>query len=964
MPRNLFDLSRSGTALAWAAAVVSAAVCGASTAQSVPPPAVPATHSAGPAAHSVSFDSYSFLIDGQRTYLWSGEFHPYRLPSPELWKDIFQKMRAAGFNTASIYFFWGYHSPREGQYDFSGVRDMDRVLDAARDAGIYVIARPGPYINAEVDSGGFPLWLTTKKLRNRSTDPEYLRYSDEWLTQIDHILARHQLVDGKGTVIAYQVENEYYIGSDEGRAYMEHLESKARADGIVVPLVGNHDGTFVDGKGAVEVSGWDYYPQLFDCSNPSVWKPAPDMARARTSGQPLFTAEFQGGAFDPWGGPGYPKCAELINDRFANVFYKENIGAGATAQNFYMLYGGTSWGWQPIPQNYTSYDYGAAITESRQFDPKYYEDKRIGYFVTSTAPLLKTASSASAQIDDPTVIDIARANPENGAQFHLIRHGDTTSTAPAAVHLSLTVNGSRISVPQRSGTAVTLSGRESKLLVANYAFGAQTLLYSTSELMTSATIGGRDVVVLYGDRDTAGETVLRLQGPAQAKVLQGAADIEQTSDQLRLNYLHTGLTRVLVTGGARPLVALIADRKATERIWRQETAQGPVLLIGGHLLRTAAIRQGALVLTGDGDDDGAAEIIAPPVTSVSWNGAALKIRHRDQSDGRIAVSLPTPSPISLPQLDGWRRRDGAPETAKEFDDRAWRVADITSSNSTTRPVSNPVLLADDYGFHTGHTWYRGHFAGDAAAVPTGLRLRVQSGGTGGAFTVWLNGHFLGSVQRSEEGAFGFPANLIERGDNVVSVLTVNMGHEEDYQSKGENRTGRGIVFATPLGAPVAAVTWRIQGRRGGEGATDALRGPYNEGGLFGEREGWPAADGRDPAWTPTSLPVTDRTPGVVWYRTDVALALPKDQDTSLGIQIKDPPNRHYRAILFVNGWHMGNYVSDIGPQHAFPIPNGILRPQGHNSIVLAVWKTDESEGSLGEVSLINYGSYKSASLVR
>jgi beta-galactosidase GanA len=138
--------------------------------------------------------------------------------------------------------------------------------------------------------------------------------------------------------------------------------------------------------------------------------------------------------------------------------------------------------------------------------------------------------------------------------------------------------------------------------------------------------------------------------------------------------------------------------------------------------------------------------------------------------------------------------------------------------------------------------------------------------------VWLNGHFLGSAQHKEEAAFGFPEKLIERGDNVVSILTVNMGHEEDYQSKGENRTGRGIVFATPLGIPPNAVSWRIQGRGGGEGATDALRGPYNEGGLFGEREGWPGADGHDPQWTPTTLPAADETPGVTWYRTAVTLS--------------------------------------------------------------------------------------------
>src|SRR5438309_1322169 len=58
--------------------------------------------------HTVTFDGYSFLVDGQRTYLWSGEFHYFRLPSPSLWLDIFHKMKAAGFNATSLYFDWGY----------------------------------------------------------------------------------------------------------------------------------------------------------------------------------------------------------------------------------------------------------------------------------------------------------------------------------------------------------------------------------------------------------------------------------------------------------------------------------------------------------------------------------------------------------------------------------------------------------------------------------------------------------------------------------------------------------------------------------------------------------------------------------------------------------------------------------------------------------------------------------------
>ena len=914
--------------------------------------------SAAAPSHTVAFDAHSFLIDGRRTYLWSGEFHPYRLPSPVLWKDIFQKMKAAGFNTASIYFSWGYHSPAEGRYDFSGVRDMDRLLDAARDAGVYVIARPGPYINAEVDSGGFPLWLATKKIRNRSSDPDYLRYSDQWLTEIDRIIARHQLSDGRGTVIAYQIENEFYDGSEAGRDYIEHLERKARADRIVVPLVGNHNGTFATGRGAMEVSGWDHYPQGFDCSNPAVWRPAPDMSRERTPGQPLFTAEFQGGAFDPWGGPGYAKCAALIDDRFANVFYKENIAAGATAQNFYMVYGGTSWGWQAIPQNYSSYDYGAAITEARQFDPKYFEDKRIGYFVTSVAPLLKTDAAAPGWTDNPEIVDLARTNPDTGTQFHLLRHGDTTSDRPAATRLTFRLDGRSMTIPQKPGTSIGLDGRQSKILVADYAFGRQRLLYSTSEIMTAGTTGGRDVIVLYGNHGGAGEAVLASNSKLTVHALAGHVDVVRDPGRLRLDYSHDDLIEILIEGGARPLLVLIADRQSTEAIWRQDIPEGPIFVVGSHLLRSAQLTGSTLALEGDVAQDGRILLIGPKTTKVTWNGAAVPTRQTPV--GRTA-DLATAVPVSLPPLDHWERRQGAPEIATAFDDGGWRVADRRETSSVTPIGEGPSLLADDYGFHTGNTWYRGHFRGGADA-PAGIRLRVISGGKAGAYSAWLNGHFLGSVTTSEDGAFAFPQALLRPDNNVLSVLTVNMGHEEDYQSKGENRTGRGIASAKLLGARSEAITWRIQGRLGGEGASDPVRGPYNLGGLAGERAGWTDGLGDQRDWSPASLPAADNEAGVTWYRTSVRLDLPKDQDTSLGLEIKDPSGRHYRATIFVNGWQMGNYVSDLGPQTRFPVPSGVIDPHGQNQIVIAVWKTDETPGGLGQVSLFSYASVKSPPL--
>ncbi|HTI24392.1 MAG TPA: beta-galactosidase, partial [Kutzneria sp.] len=837
-------------------------------------PATAAPAAAPPrASHTISYDGYSFLIDGKRTYLWSGEFHYYRLPSPDLWLDIFQKMKAAGFNATSLYFDWGYQSSAQGVYDYSGVRDIDKVLDMAERAGLYVIARPGPYINAEVDGGGFPTWLSTTPGHTRSADPTYLAYSDEWQSQIDGILKRHQLTDGGGSVIAYQVENEYYNGSDAGRTYMKHLEDKAKADGIKVPLTGNNNGTFNSGAAALDVDGPDSYPQGFDCSNPTAWNGVPDISYDHPAGKPLYTPEFQGGAFDPWGGPGYAKCGQLINDQFANVFYKQNIAAGATAQSFYMLYGGTSWGWSAIPQNYTSYDYGAAITESRQLDPKYYEDKLIGEFTQSVAPLTKTDGLGSAPLTSGALTDTARINPDTHTQFHTLRHSNSTSTATDTTHVALDLaahsgytyddpavaytgswshvgpeqnytggdyqhtesfsntagdsvnipftgggirwitskdgnhgiadvylDGTKVStvdlysatkqnqltgyevrgladgphtlkivvtgqknpaatgafvvvdavdllsaatndyypsVPQQPDTGITLNGRQSKILVAGYDLGQSRMQYSTSELMTNATIGNRDIAVLYGDAGGPGETVLRYAKQPTVTVLGGDATStwDAARGDLRLNYVHKGLTRVLVSEpGARPLLLLLGDKATAETFWRQDTAAGPVLVRGTHLLRTAKASGRTLALTGDTDTDGSVEVFSS-ADKITWNGR--DVRTQTASSGSRTGTLPVAKPVTLPALTDWKHQQESPESQPGFDDSRWPVADKMTSNSSTVAGSLPVLFADDYGFHTGNTWYRGKFVGDG--TQTGITLSSQSGGSAGATSVWLNG---------------------------------------------------------------------------------------------------------------------------------------------------------------------------------------------------------------------------------
>lgn len=1032
------------------------------------PAAAPSHHT----THTVTYDKYSLMVDGRRLNVWAGEFHYWRLPSPSLWRDVLQKMKAAGYNAATIYFDWGYHSPAPGRYDFTGVRNVDQLLDIAQQVGIYVIARQGPYINAETDGGGFPGWLNRMGVKERTDDPAYLRYADEWLSHIDPIIARHQVTNGTGPVLLDQVENEYYDGSTAGRAYMAHLEAKYKADGITVPLTGNHNGTFESGDGAVDIDGWDSYPQGFNCSTPSVWKGVPDYSaqRASLTDKPLYFPEYQGGAFNGWGGADYGNCRQLTGSDFEKVFYDTNIAVGSTMQSFYMTYGGTSWGYLPYPTVYTSYDYGSAIAEDRDLTAKYEQQKLTGYLLQAVPSLAQTDLMAAPAPDDPALWLKARVNPTDGTELYVLRHSDGTSTADSSTHLSLdlsgrtgytyddnnaalqysgsgwshsstqsgdygnteswdgtagdsmtvsfhgsairwiaprdanhgitdvSVDGAKVAsvdgyapskqfqpvlysvsnladtdhtltltvtgnhnpaasgnfttvdaidvppandgadyyptVPQQPGTAIALNGRDAKMLLANYSFGDQKLVYSTSQLMTQATIGGRDTALLHDPAGEDGETVLRYASQPTVTVEQGAATAtwDASRGDLRLNYVHKGLTKVLIHGGGRrDLELLLTDDPTAEQFWRDDTAAGPVLVQGPELVRTATAAGDTLALTGDTSAKTPLAVWAPPsLTNITWNGQTVH-----------DATLAGPRPVSLPTLS-WRSQPGTPEADPAYDDSGWTIADHATTQNPAGVGDVPVLYADDYGFHDGDVWYRGHFT--ATGGETGVTLAANTGNTTGRYSVWMNGNYLGSANAAT--TFTFPAGSVHKGaDNVVSVLVENMGHDE-----GTGMAPRGLTRARLAGS-TASLTWRIQGDRGGENPIDTARGPLNTGGLSGERAGWTLPGYPDGSWPAATLPAASSTPGITWYRSQFNLNLPADQDVPVALRFADDPAKKYRVQIYLNGWNMGLYVNDVGPQHDFQLPAGLLDPHGHNTLALAVWSEDTSSG-LGTVSLV------------
>lgn len=339
----------------------------------------------------VSFDKYSLMVNGKRVFIKSGAFHYFRTPGEEMARDRFSKMKAGGYNTVDIYFNWNYHSIEKGVYDFSGVKDVRKVLKAAKDAGLFVIARPGPFINAEINAGGLPFWLLKDEdviPRNRigteyHYSQKYMEYIAEWY---DHIIP---IINEYDNVILFQIENEYATDTME-EDYMRELYKMARDRGIKCPIF--HNDAYFAGLWAdcVDIYALDLYPYINPNQN---WKQdsfcfdtldnVEDIFRCAKEDSPPFIAEMQSGWFDKWDGSGYRHIREALGDEHINIMTKTALSQGVTLFNHYMVAGGTNWDDLACDEVYTSYEFTAPIDEFGIPQSNFYKAKELNYFLDS-----------------------------------------------------------------------------------------------------------------------------------------------------------------------------------------------------------------------------------------------------------------------------------------------------------------------------------------------------------------------------------------------------------------------------------------------------------------------------------------------------------------------------------------------------------------------------------------------------
>ncbi|KAI1105624.1 glycoside hydrolase family 35 protein [Jackrogersella minutella] len=934
----------------------------------------------------VTWDEQSLYVHGERVMLFSGEFHPFRLPVPSLWIDVLQKIKALGFNCVSFYVDWALLEGKPGEFRAEGVFALEPFFEAATQTGIYLLARPGPYINAEVSGGGFPGWLQRVRGGLRTNAADYLNATDNYMSSLGKIIADAQITNG-GPVILLQPENEYtvanaYVPFPDGE-YMQYVIQQARDAGIVVPLISNDASPYGynapgTGVGEVDIYGHDGYPLGFDCAHPTTW-PTNGLPTAYRSlhlkqspNTPYSIIEFQGGSFDPWGGWGFEQCSALVNFEFERVFYKNNYAAGVTIFNLYMIFGGTNWGNLGHPGGYTSYDYGSVIKEDRTVTREKYSELKLQATFIQSSPGYFTAipgnSSTSLYSNNPDItITPLLANSTDGGSFFVVRHTEYTSVESTQYRVTLPTSQGAITIPQLN-QSLTLNGRDSKVMVTDYDVQGGKLIYSTADVFTQVKQDNHTVVVIYAGTGESNE--LAIQGPpsSQVKKLSGGTSFKvsnsNSSDYFVVNWTANPEGFILQVGDG--LYIYLLDRNTAYNYWVTEISNTTSKLIinGPYLVRSASVNSDELHIKADFNASTNVEILGVP-------GGVSKLFINDVETATEIAGLATVANVSLtaptltiPKLSDleWKYIDSLPEITAGYDDSAWTVADHRTTDNTYQYLQAQVsTYASDYGYHTGVLIYRGHF--NATGYETNLSMWT-GGGNGFASSIWLDDYLVGSYTGNPgnetcQDSYDITGPGLQAGtEHVLTVVVENMGLDEDYVIGDDTMKGpRGILgwrLATSKSTNTPVV-WKLTGNLGGEDYLDRARGPLNEGGLFAERQGYHLPGTPTDAWVSNSPLEGIGLPGIAFYSVSFDLNLPSaewDIPLSFSFTNNTETSGIYRAQLYVNGWQFGKISSNIGPQTVFPVPEGILNYNGTNYVGVSLWALEEGGAKIPALELV------------
>ncbi|MBF0759793.1 beta-galactosidase [Dysgonomonas mossii] len=324
--------------------------------------------------HTFEIKNGDFVYDGKPIRIISGEMHYPRIPH-QYWRHRMQMLKAMGLNAVATYVFWNIHEPEPGKWDFTGDKNLAEYIKIAGEEGLMVILRPGPYVCAEWEFGGYPWWLqNVEGLELRRDNEQFLKYTQLYINRLYKEVGNLQITKG-GSIVMVQAENEFgsYVSQrkdiplEEHRRYNAKIVQQLKDAGFDVPSF-TSDGSWLFEGGAVPGA----LPTANGESNIENLKKAVDKYNGGQG--PYMVAEFYPGWLAHWLEP-HPQISATSIARQTEKYLQNNVSI-----NYYMVHGGTNFGFtsganydkkHDIQPDLTSYDYDAPISEAGWVTPKY-----------------------------------------------------------------------------------------------------------------------------------------------------------------------------------------------------------------------------------------------------------------------------------------------------------------------------------------------------------------------------------------------------------------------------------------------------------------------------------------------------------------------------------------------------------------------------------------------------------------
>lgn len=325
--------------------------------------------------HTFTIADGNFLLDGKPIQIHSGEMHYARIPKP-YWRHRLKMMKAMGLNAIATYVFWNYHETAPGIWDFkTGNRDIAAYIRIAQEEGLFVILRPGPYVCAEWEFGGYPWFLEkTPGMVIRGNNPQYLAATKVYFSAL-YEQVKNLLMSNGGPIVMVQGENEFgsYVSQRKDIALEDHKKYSAavfqqlKDIGFNIPFF-TSDGSWLFEGGAL--------PGALPTANgeDDVSKLKEVVDKYHDGKGPYMVAEFYPGWLDHWAEP-FPKVKTEHVVKQTQKYLDGNVSF-----NYYMVHGGTNFGFtsganydnkHDIQPDLTSYDYDAPISEAGWTTDKY-----------------------------------------------------------------------------------------------------------------------------------------------------------------------------------------------------------------------------------------------------------------------------------------------------------------------------------------------------------------------------------------------------------------------------------------------------------------------------------------------------------------------------------------------------------------------------------------------------------------